>query len=106
MINEQGCYKVSIFGDQYTLLSDEPSDRIVQAAQMVDALMKEMASSTKLDAKGLAILAALHLANKTLDAEQEQQECLVKAKSLMYRIDQELDSLGLLTRYERLDDSA
>lgn len=92
MMNGQE-YKVSIYGDLYTLKSDEPSERVVQAAEMVDSLMREMAGAAHVDAKNLAVLTALILANKLLD---EQRDSAFGEKIINF-IDQELGALGIST---------
>jgi cell division protein ZapA (FtsZ GTPase activity inhibitor) len=91
MINGQE-YKVSIFGDQYVLKSDEPSDQIKQAADTVDSLMKEIAGTARLETKQVAVLAALQLAHRILTLERLQRESQDK---IVASIDQELLDLGL-----------
>ena len=46
MMQGSGSYKVSIFGDQYTLKTDESGDLIVKAAALVDSTMKEIACAS------------------------------------------------------------
>jgi cell division protein ZapA (FtsZ GTPase activity inhibitor) len=94
MINGQG-YKVSIFGDQYLLKSDEPGDQITKAAEMVDLLMREIVGTTKLETKQVAVLAALQLAHRILAMENMQRE---QQSQLVAAIDQELLGLGFLNQ--------
>jgi len=94
MMNGQE-YKVSIYGDLYTLKSDEPSDRVVQAASMVDSMMKEIAGTTHVDAKNLAVMAALILANKLLAVDKQQHDSVQNEKIINF-IDQELCALGIV----------
>lgn len=90
MMQGQGSYKVSIFGDQYTIKTDESSEFIMQAATLVDSTMKEIACSSRFDTKSIAVLAALRIAYQRIaaDCTQTQQEALVNY------IDQELSKLG------------
>lgn len=93
MMNGQE-YKVSIYGDLYTLKSDESSERVVRAASMVDSMMKEMAGGSRIDAKSLAVLTALVFANKLLSEEKQKQDNAQDEK-IINLIDQELCALGI-----------
>lgn len=96
MIQRSGSYKVSIFGDQYTLKTDESGDLIVKAAALVDSTMKEIACASKLDAKSTAVLAALRIAHQMMSADQYQ----ASNEALINFINQELTKLGLDIRGE------
>lgn len=91
MMQKAGQYKVSIFGENYTIRSDESPDLIVQAADLVDSTMKEIACNTHFDAKSIAVLAALRLAYQVNSCEIQQG----KGELLVNFIDQELERLGL-----------
>jgi cell division protein ZapA (FtsZ GTPase activity inhibitor) len=91
MIQNSGSYKVSIFGDQYTLKTDESHDLILQAAALVDSTMKDIACSTKFDTKSIAVLAALRIAHQALHAGQCQAH---NNEALISLIDQEIGKLG------------
>jgi cell division protein ZapA (FtsZ GTPase activity inhibitor) len=90
MMQKAGQYKVSIFGEHYTVRSDESPDNIVQAAELVDSTMKEISSKAHLDAKSIAILAALRLAYQV----QNYSDHKVKEELLVSFIDRELEGLG------------
>lgn len=96
MIQRPGSYKVSIFGDQYTIKTDESGDLIVEAAALVDSTMKEIACASKLDAKSIAVLAALRITHQMMSAGQNQ----ASNERLITFIDQELIKLGLNTQAE------
>ena len=84
-------YKVTIFGDQYTLASDETGDTLMHAASMVDDLMKEISQQAKVtDPKKIAVLVALQMACKALDLEAKH---MAHNEKLIDRINQELISL-------------
>ena len=60
MINDVQTYAVSIFGETYSLVSDEGKEVVSVVAQKVDAAMQEIATKMKhLDTKRIAILAAI-----------------------------------------------
>ncbi|MDR3550441.1 MAG: cell division protein ZapA [Candidatus Babeliales bacterium] len=87
-------YKVTIFGDQYTLASDESGESIVQAAILVDTLMKEIDQHSKIaDPKKIAVLVALQIACKTVVLESESEAIKCQEKKLIDRINQELFSV-------------
>lgn len=70
-MDKKSC-KVHIFGDEYSLMSDESSEHIVQAAQVVDSLMREISEkSAALNEKKVAVLAALRMASKIALLESE-----------------------------------
>ena len=87
-------YKVTIFGDQYTLASDESSETIIQAAIVVDTLMKEVAEHSKIvDPKKIAVLAALQIACKAAVLESESEAIKCQKEKLIDKINQELFSV-------------
>lgn len=91
MMQKAGQYKVSIFGENYTIRSDESPDLIVQAADLVDSTMKEIANNTHFDAKSIAVLTALRFAHQIHSYGMQQG----KGESLVDLIDKELELLGL-----------
>jgi cell division protein ZapA (FtsZ GTPase activity inhibitor) len=94
MIEKKQSYKVIIFGDQYSLVSDESAESVFKTAQMVDTLMQEIASSGKIsDAKKIAVLAALKLASNLNALESENNAINAHKEKLIHRIDQELFSI-------------
>lgn len=65
-------YKVSIFGESYTLVSDESEEQLVASAQHIDELMRQLAEKTGLsDTKRIAVLASLQIACKLKTEEAE-----------------------------------
>lgn len=63
MSHQVAKYTVSVFGDTYTLVSDEPREHILDVAATVDLLMQEIAQKSNCDdGKRVAVLAALKLA--------------------------------------------
>lgn len=77
-------YKVSLFGEIHALVSDDSESLVLGSAQVVDALMKEIAQQTRCtDTKQLALLVALHLAQQQLKDQSK----------LMNLIDSELETI-------------
>ena len=96
MMNEKKSYKVQIFEEYYVLSSDESEDLVVKAAEMVDNSMKEISHHFGItDAKKIAVLAALRIANALLHCECEQSNKEKRLDALKNYIDQELSLLSL-----------
>lgn len=94
MMKTKKSYKVTIFGDQYTLMSDESEQHVVQAAAIVDAIMKEIAQKSKIsDPKKYAVFAALQLASKLTILESEVRSNDLAKERLLGKIEQELLTL-------------
>ncbi len=94
MMNEKKSYKVQIFEEHYVLSSDESEALVMKAAEMVDLSMKEVSHQcAHVEAKKIAVLAALRIAGKLLSLEQEQGAEHQKQAALKNYIDQELSLL-------------
>jgi len=84
MIMDKRKLKIDIFNDQYVLISDENEEDVRKASQMVDMLMKEIAKKSQLvDAKKVAVLAALRIASKLIDLESSLECCEIKHIELL-----------------------
>lgn len=95
MTQESKCYKVTIFSDQYSLLSDETEARITESALLVDMIMKEISEKSGIvDNKKIAVLAALRIASKLLQRESEIEKNRQKKEELVDRIEQELRTIS------------
>jgi len=87
-------YKVTIFGDHYSLMSDESEESILKAASMVDSMMKEIADKSKIqDGKKVAVLAALRVASFLTTLESERESVKRHYQKLNDLIDPELFSI-------------
>ncbi len=90
MKNEKKKYSVSIFGDQYTLVSDEPSEHVMRVAALVDSLMRDAAEASKqTDTKKIAVLAALQIADRLVSLETANRDSKSKYEDLANLIDRE-----------------
>jgi cell division protein ZapA (FtsZ GTPase activity inhibitor) len=82
-------HKVTIFGDSYTIMSDEAENAVAQLAHLVDSLMTDIAKRTLLtDSKKIAVLTALHLASRLHTRERQLEEHLKKTSA---RLDSIID---------------
>jgi cell division protein ZapA (FtsZ GTPase activity inhibitor) len=87
MMNTPTIKKVIIFGEQYSLVTNESEHALLQASSLVDMTMKEIAihATADINAKKVAILAAVRIASILLHMQAEsdrlkQQETLLEAK--------------------------
>lgn len=63
-------YKVNILDEQYTIISDEPFEHIMQASAKVDELIKKIvAKSSTADIKKAAILASLQIMSELINVK-------------------------------------
>jgi len=96
IMNEKKSYKVQIFEEQYSLLSDESEAFVLKAAEIVDTVMKEISHQAMItDPKKIAVLSALRIADKLLNFERDYLKDQQKNIALENYIDQELSILGL-----------
>ena len=66
--------EVKIYGTKYTMKAQKDATRMLEVVEMVNAAMEEVAGrQPKLPYKEVAVLAALNLAEKYLDMEEEYQ---------------------------------
>lgn len=87
-------YKLLIFGDHYSIVSDESQAQITKAAAYVDVLMKEISSkAVHVDEKRIAVLVALQLASKVLALESNKEYTDGCHKRLIDRLEQEFLAL-------------
>lgn len=85
MMREAEQITVSIAGDAYTLVSDEGIALVEEAAQDVDALIKQLATrSRSADMRRVAVFVALKLAHELKCLQQvntaDQQRALTMVK--------------------------
>jgi cell division protein ZapA len=75
-------YKVDIFGDSFTIVTDEPEEHVIESAKLVDSLMREISEKTQLsDIKKLAIFTAFQISSKLGKLESEVNDSnLIKEK--------------------------
>ncbi len=80
MIEHADQARVTVFGESFTLLSDEQIELVEKAARRVDELMNQFAHGVRIpDAKRLAMLAAIQLAH---DLQKRDLACKDYSASL------------------------
>lgn len=95
-MSEKKKYQVSIFGENYVLLSDEPESQVFESARLIDSTMKEItaklgiAHTRDAGTKQCAILAALQMANHVLTLQKEHSATIEKYHELSTTIDRTL----------------
>ena len=90
MSKEKKRYQATIFGDTYSLVSDEDALDVERAAQQLDVHMKEIAErSGCTDTKSIAVLAALKFVRALHEAEQRANLSHLKIQALIERIAKE-----------------
>jgi len=72
--------EVTIFGEQYTLVSDESKEHIDNSTRLINEVMQAIRQAGVSDEKKIAVLASLQFASKMLKMEEER-ESLIKEKS-------------------------
>ena len=78
-------YKARIFGDVYTIVSDENDGFVLEVVHAVDGMMKEIAAqhSTVVDTKRIAVLAALKATEELLSMQQVLQQEQIHSEKIM-----------------------
>jgi cell division protein ZapA (FtsZ GTPase activity inhibitor) len=90
-------YKLLIFDDQYSIVSDEPAMQINKAASMIDTCMRDIAAKlSHVDEKRVAVLVALQMASRILALESQLEGVSDHQKKLIDRI--ETECLAVLRR--------
>lgn len=71
-INEAKRIEVLLYGESYSVISDESEAKVLEIAKQVDELMRLVARRTGLsDVKKIAVLTALKLATNQYKLEEE-----------------------------------
>lgn len=87
-------YTVHIFGQEYTVVSDEAETDIVQAAGLVHEIMETVAmQTTGMNKQKVAVLAALQLAHDLVRAQKDVEQRKQQEDALVSFIDHKIASL-------------
>jgi len=87
---------VTIYGQQFTVLTSEDPERVEALAARVDSIMRQIASRGIVDSSRAAVLAALHLADQVsslqaeVDALRQRPDQQRKISDLLQLLDEEL----------------
>lgn len=75
--NQKNRLQVTIFGQQYTIISKASSSYMRMVASHVDDRMKQIAdSNARLDSTKIAVLASMNIADEYFRLKQEYDELL------------------------------
>jgi len=88
-------YKVRIFGELYSITSDEEEEFVLEVVSKVDSLMKEISirHSMAIDTKKIAVLAAIKMAQELLEINKEKAQEQVYLEKILMRLYNEEASL-------------
>lgn len=88
-------YKARIFGEIYAIVSDEEEEMVAEVVSKVDAYMKEIAAkpSVTVDAKKIAVLAALRATQELLILQKTLQKERLHSEKIMMLLHKEDISL-------------
>jgi cell division protein ZapA (FtsZ GTPase activity inhibitor) len=87
-------YKVTIFDESYTLVSDESEKHIVDSALQVDKLMSDIARQAGVtDVKKLAVLVALQFSSELKHLKENLEMHNLEKDRLATLVDQGLSDL-------------
>ena len=86
-------YKARIFGEVYTIVSDEDDGFVLNLVQKVDFMMKDLAAKPAMmgDAKKIAVLIALKATEELLSLQQEVEQEQKHCEKIMMLLDNESD---------------
>jgi cell division protein ZapA len=91
MMSEKKRYVVQIYEQEYTLVSDETKEHVLQSVCLVDEMIRSIANkSSQLDIQKAAVLTAVRLASDFYNLQQELQAIEVRQETLVQHIAQEL----------------
>ncbi|HSW76045.1 MAG TPA: cell division protein ZapA [Candidatus Saccharimonadales bacterium] len=91
MSKELKKYKAQIFGESYSIMSDEEDEFVLEVVRRVDGLMKEIATQNKMviDVKKIAVFAALKATEELLTMEEMVKKEQMKSEKIMTLLDEE-----------------
>jgi cell division protein ZapA (FtsZ GTPase activity inhibitor) len=94
-MNQTKQVKVSIFGELYSFISDEPEARVLEAARKVDMLMRELAGKgSQPDLKKIAVLIAVQAVSEQFSLQAQQEAEQLKQRQLIDLIDREMYAIA------------
>ena len=86
----QKSLKISVFGKSYSIIADENDQEVLQAAELVNDIMKSKAGKVPQAAENekIAVVAALQLALELNKSRSVLKRCESKAENLISLLDQ------------------
>ncbi|MCX5924482.1 MAG: cell division protein ZapA [Candidatus Dependentiae bacterium] len=91
MSKELKKYKARIFGESYSIVSDEEDEFVLEVVRRVDSAMKEISAQNKMvvDTKKIAVLAALKATEELLVMEQIVKKEQIQSDKIMTLLSEE-----------------
>jgi len=90
MADQMKKYTIELFGESYTIVSDEPSDDLTQAVEYFNQCMEILSSESGLkEAKKVALLTGLQLSQELLRMQRnvaKLESSETKVQSLLEKI--------------------
>lgn len=81
-------YKITIYGETYTLVSDESEASVIKSAQLVDEFMRNVSHNVGIvDTKKIAVLAALRMACMVVEGQEQKARFEREKKQLDELVD-------------------
>lgn len=93
MMRDVKSYKVTILDNSYTVRSDEPENRVVEAAQYVDYLMKTIMSQGVQDHQKIGVLTSLKIVHMLRELEDKVTQSVDRLKALETILDKQIEWL-------------
>ncbi len=91
MNKEKKNIKLNIFDIEFNLISDESEQHLACAANMIDQIMRDIASNlVRPDKNKVATLAALQIASELIKNKEELELERQREKALVAQLDKEL----------------
>ena len=85
-------YNVSVFGENYILLSDEPEDHVFSAAALVDKAMRDIAKKIQIiQPNKVAVLVAIQLASELINKRKDLDSVNNIGMQLLEQIDRQIN---------------
>jgi len=84
-------YTISLFGESYTIVSDENEEHLLATSDRLDQMMKDVSRESGItDYRRVAVLAALQLASNVQKLEQQIEDYDSKGQQLVEHIEREM----------------
>lgn len=86
-MTEKKQFQIKVFGEQYSIMSDESEQRVQEVTSLVDSLMTEINKHTasSLPPHKVAVLASLRIATMLLAQQDEERACIEQIDALSER---------------------
>ena len=82
---------VTIFGETFTIVTDEPVERLTHAAGLLNEYVQQYIGHVE-DRQRMLLLCALHAALETERLKEQLEEIKYKEQALVAAMDRELDT--------------